>query len=43
MLSNSDFSSGAFPADYGNALSGVFDMKFRVGNKQKREYTLRLV
>ncbi|MBK8878160.1 MAG: TonB-dependent receptor [Haliscomenobacter sp.] len=41
MLSNSDFSSGAFPADYGNALSGVFDMKFRIGNKQKREYTLR--
>lgn len=41
MLSNSDFSTGAFPADYGNATSGVFDMKFRTGNKQTREYTFR--
>lgn len=29
MLGTSDFSSGAFPAEYGNAFSGVFDMKFR--------------
>lgn len=41
MLSNSDFSTGAFPAMYGNALSGVFDIKFRNGNKEKREYTIR--
>jgi hypothetical protein len=41
MLSNSDFSTGAFPAMYGNALSGVFDIQFRNGNKQKREYTIR--
>jgi hypothetical protein len=41
VLGNSDFSGGAFPAEYGNALSGVFDMKFRKGNTQKREYTFR--
>ncbi|MCB9287068.1 MAG: TonB-dependent receptor [Lewinellaceae bacterium] len=41
MLSNSDFSTGAFPAEYGNAFSGVFDIKFRNGNMEKREYTFR--
>jgi hypothetical protein len=41
LLSNSDFSTGAFAAEYGNALSGVFDMRFRKGNLQKREYTFR--
>jgi len=39
MLSNSDFFSGAFPADYGNAFSGVFDMRLRNGNNEKREYS----
>ena len=42
MLSNSDFSSGAFPAEYGNAFSGVFDMKFRTGNLQERQHTFRV-
>ncbi len=37
MLANSDFFSGAFAPEYGNALSGVFDTKFRVGNNQKSE------
>jgi hypothetical protein len=41
LLSNSDFSTGAFAAEYGNALSGVFDMRFRKGNLQKRESTFR--
>ncbi|PHN07894.1 TonB-dependent receptor [Flavilitoribacter nigricans] len=41
LLSNSDFSTGAFPAEYGNALSGIFDIKFRNGNTEKREYTFR--
>lgn len=41
MLSNSDFSTGAFPAMYGNALSGVFDIQFRNGNMEQREYTFR--
>ncbi len=41
VLDNSDFSTGAFPAEYGNALSGVFDMKFRKGNNENREYTIK--
>ena len=41
LLSNSDFLTGAFPAEYGNALSGVFDLKLRKGNTKKREYTLQ--
>lgn len=41
LLGNSDFSTGAFAAEYGNALSGVFDLKLRKGNNQKREYTLQ--
>lgn len=41
LLSTSDFSGGAFPAEYGNAISGVFDMRFRRGNMNRRAYTLR--
>ncbi len=41
MLSNSDFFTGAFPAEYGNALSGVFDMRIRTGNNEKREHTVK--
>ncbi len=41
LLSNSDFATGAFAAEYGNALSGVFDLKLRRGNNQKREYTFQ--
>lgn len=42
MLANSDFYTGAFPAEYGNALAGIFDMKFRTGNYEKREHTLQV-
>jgi hypothetical protein len=41
MMGNSDFFTGAFPAEYGNALSGVFDIKLKTGNSSKREYTLQ--
>lgn len=41
-LSNSDFYTGAFPAEFGNALSGVFDLNMRNGNNEKREYALML-
>lgn len=41
LLGNSDFSTGAFAAEYGNALSGVFDLKLRKGNNQKHEYTFQ--
>jgi len=39
LLTNSDFSTGAFAAEYGNALSGVFDLRLRKGNNEKSEYT----
>ncbi|MFT2009523.1 TonB-dependent receptor [Pontibacter sp. 13R65] len=42
LLANSRFLNGAFPAGYGNALSGVFDMRLRKGNNQKRENTFQL-
>jgi len=41
ILGNSDFFTGAFPAEYGNAVSGVFDMKMRNGNNQKYEHTFQ--
>lgn len=36
-LAKSDFMTGAFPAQYGNATAGVFDIKLRNGNNEKRE------
>lgn len=41
-LSNSDFYTGAFPAEYGNAVSGLFDLKMRNGNNEQAEYSLML-
>ena len=41
-IGNSDFYNGAFPAEYNNALSGVFDMYMRTGNNQKYEHTFQL-
>jgi hypothetical protein len=41
-LGQSDFYTGAFPAEYGNALAGVFDLKMRNGNADKREYSAQL-
>jgi hypothetical protein len=38
-LANSDFYTGAFPAEFGNSISGVFDLKLRNGNNQKHEYS----
>lgn len=40
VLSNSDFLTSAFPADYGNATAGVFDLNMRKGNNEQREYTV---
>ena len=41
MLKNSDFLTSAFPAEYGNALGGVFDLGFRNGNIDENEYTFQ--
>lgn len=37
-LTNSDFFTGAFPAEYGNATAGVFDLKMRNGDDKKHEF-----
>lgn len=42
MLANSDFFTGAFPSEYGNALSGVFDLSMRTGNNTAREHTFQI-
>ncbi|GAB3986422.1 carboxypeptidase-like regulatory domain-containing protein [Spirosoma daeguense] len=42
MLANSDFFTGAFPAEYNNAVSGVFDIAMRKGNTEKTERTVQL-
>ena len=42
MLSNSDFFTGAFPSEYSNAFSGVFDLKFRNGNPSKKEHSFQI-
>ncbi len=39
LLDRADFLTGAFPAEYGNALSGVMDVHLRKGNNQKHEFT----
>ncbi|MES2733909.1 MAG: TonB-dependent receptor [Bacteroidota bacterium] len=38
VLDKSDFLTAAFPAQYGNALAGVFDLKMRNGNHDKKEF-----
>lgn len=42
VLDNSDFMTGAFPAEYGNALAGVFDLRMRSGNNEKHEHMFQL-
>ncbi|MDG1914183.1 MAG: carboxypeptidase-like regulatory domain-containing protein [Crocinitomix sp.] len=39
FLDNSDFFMSAFPAEYGNSTSGVFDLRLRSGNNQNHEFT----
>ncbi|MFL5765686.1 MAG: TonB-dependent receptor [Bacteroidia bacterium] len=39
ILGNTDFLTGAFPAEYGNRTAAVFDIKLRNGNNEKNEYT----
>jgi hypothetical protein len=41
-LKTSDFLTGAFPAEYGNAVAAVFDINLRSGNSSKHEQTLQL-
>ena len=39
LLANSDFLTGAFPAEYGNAVAGAFDLNLRSGNISSQEFT----
>ncbi|MFT7591911.1 MAG: hypothetical protein ACI9UJ_001840, partial [bacterium] len=39
LVGSSDFMTSAFPSEYGNGISGVFDLKFRNGNYNKAEYS----
>lgn len=42
FLANSDFFTGAFPAEFGNGIAGAFDLKMRNGNNQKHEFSGQL-
>jgi hypothetical protein len=42
LLQTSDFLTGAFPAEYGNANAAVFDVKLRNGNTETAEYTAQI-
>ncbi|WP_315192236.1 TonB-dependent receptor [Capnocytophaga sputigena] len=42
VIDNSDFLTGAFPAEYGNALAAVFDVKMRTGNTSRYEHTAQV-
>ncbi|GAB5555079.1 MAG: carboxypeptidase-like regulatory domain-containing protein [Saprospiraceae bacterium] len=37
LLATSDFYTGAFPAAFGNAISGIYDVRLRNGNNEKVE------
>lgn len=37
LLATSDFHTGAFTPEYGDVLSGVYDVKLRAGNNEKTE------
>lgn len=37
LLSTSDFYTGGFPAEFGNTLSGVYDLRMRKGNNERFE------
>ena len=39
FMSNSDFFMSAFPAEYGNSTSGVFDLRLRNGNNNLHEFS----
>jgi hypothetical protein len=41
VISNFDFFTGAFPAEFGNAFSGVMDLNLRKGNADKHEFAFQ--
>ncbi|MEO1714172.1 MAG: carboxypeptidase-like regulatory domain-containing protein, partial [Bacteroidota bacterium] len=41
-LDDSDFFTGAFPAEFGNTISAVFDLRMRNGNNEQHEFSAQL-
>lgn len=41
LLTDSRIQTSAFDPQYGNALSGIFDMRLRKGNDEKTEFTVQ--
>ena len=39
-LANSEFYTGAFPAEFGNSIAGVFGLKLRNGNEENYEHSV---
>ncbi|MBL4662055.1 MAG: carboxypeptidase-like regulatory domain-containing protein [Flavobacteriaceae bacterium] len=42
VMANSDFMTGAFPAEYGNAIAGVFDLNMRTGNNEEHDFMFQI-
>lgn len=42
MLTSSDFITGAFPAEFGDATAAVFDIRLKNGNNDEQEFTAQL-
>jgi hypothetical protein len=42
VIDNSDFLTSAFPAEYGTAFAGIFDIHLREGNNQKHEFSAQV-
>ncbi|MBK7341632.1 MAG: hypothetical protein IPJ06_00150 [Saprospiraceae bacterium] len=40
LLDRSDFYTGAFPAEFGNSIAGVFDLQIRAGNNEQHEASI---
>jgi hypothetical protein len=41
VVANFEFFTGAFPAEFGNAFSGVVDLSLKKGNSDRREYAFQ--
>ncbi len=42
MLDKSDFYTGSFSAQYGDAIGGIFDVDLRAGNSNKHEFNFQV-
>ncbi|WP_281616170.1 TonB-dependent receptor [Flammeovirga sp. SubArs3] len=42
VLRGTDFFTGAFPSEYSNSTSGVFDINFRKGNTEEHHHSVQL-